>query len=238
MTGIKPFAPSLDTLGCFARDVADVELLRTALTGDAYRPLGAPDHRLRVGVYRSVDWTRADASSQQAVLDVARVLARQADLRDVDPLPQPHATADAQRIIMAFEAARSLGHEYRTHRNALSARLAELLDAGSGIGYADYEAAQQVAAATRDALRVALADRDVLITPSAPGEAPVGLDGTGDPAFNRLWTMFGVPAVTIPVADGPNGLPIGVQLIGPWDQDRELLTIAQWLDARVRGDVR
>jgi amidase len=50
--------------------------------------------------------------------------------------------------------------------------------------------------------------------------------------------MFGVPAVTIPVADGPNGLPIGVQLIGPWDQDRELLTIAQWLDARVRGDVR
>ena len=235
VTGVKPFAPSLDTLGCFARDIADIELLRSVLTGGAYRPLEAPAARLRVGVYRSADWPQAQASSQQAVLDVADALRHDADIRDVDPLPDAQAATDAQRVIMAFESAQSLGHEYRAHRAALSARLAELLETGMNIGYAEYVSAQHDAARARDALRVVLADYDVLITPAAPGEAPVGLEGTGDPVFNRLWTMLGVPAVTVPVASGPNGLPIGVQLIGAWDRDRELLASAHRIDERVRA---
>ena len=76
----------------------------------------------------------------------------------------------------------------------------------------------------------------MLLTPSAPGEAPAGLDATGDPIFNRGATMLGVPAVTLPVGKGDNGLPIGVQLIGAWDGDRELLAVAEWLYARVRAD--
>jgi Asp-tRNA(Asn)/Glu-tRNA(Gln) amidotransferase A subunit family amidase len=135
---------------------------------------------------------------------------------------------------MAFEGAQSLGYEYRTHRAALSARLAELLETGMNIGYAEYVSAQHDGEG-RDALRIVLADYDVLITPAAPGEAPVGLEGTGDPVFNRLWTMLGVPAVTVPVASGPNGMPIGVQLIGAWDRDRELLAIAHRIDERVRA---
>lgn len=235
VTGIKPFAPSLDTLGCLARDVADVELLRSALTGGAYRPLEAPAARLRVGVYRSADWPEAQASSQRAVLDVADALRPDADVGDVDPLPDGQAATDAQRVIMAFESAQSLGYEYRAHRDALSARLAELLEAGLNIGYDEYVSAQHDAARARDALRGVLADYDVLITPGAPGEAPVGLDATGDPVFNRLWTMLGVPAVTVPVMSGPSGMPIGVQLIGAWDRDRELLAIAHRIEERVRA---
>jgi len=235
VTGIKPFAPSLDTLGCFARDIADIELLRSVLTGGAYRPLEAPAARLRVRVYRSADWPQAQASSQRAVLAVADALRHDADIRDVDPLLDAQAATDAQRVIMAFESAQSLGHEYRAHRAALSARVTELLETGMNIGYAHYLSAQHDAARARDALRVALADCDVLITPAAPGEAPVGLEGTGDPVFNRLWTMLGVPAVTVPVASGPNGMPIGVQLIGAWDRDRELLAIAHRIDERVRA---
>lgn len=233
--GVKPFAPSLDTLGCLARDVADIELLRSALTGGAYRPLEAPAARLRIGVYRSADWSQAHASAQQAVLDVADALRRDADIRDAAPLADVHAAIDAQRVIMAFEGAQSLGYEYRAHRAALSARLAELLETGMKIDYADYVRAQHVAAKARDALRDLLADYDVLITPSAPGEAPVGLGATGDPVFNRLWTMLGVPAVTIPVASGPAGMPLGVQLVGAWDRDRELLAIANGIHARVRA---
>jgi len=110
-----------------------------------------------------------------------------------------------------------------------------LLETGLNIGYDEYVSAQHDAARARDALRGMLADHDVLITPGAPGEAPVGLDATGDPVFNRLWTMLGVPAVTVPVMSGPHGMPIGVQLIGAWDRDRELLAIAHRIEERVRA---
>src|SRR4051812_24935252 len=116
VTGIKPFAPSLDTLGCFARDVADVELLRSVLTNSAYRPLDTPAARLRIGVYRSGDWPQAQAPSQRAVLDVADALRRDADVRDVDPLPD---MTEANDVILAFESAQSLGYEYREHQPAL-----------------------------------------------------------------------------------------------------------------------
>jgi len=235
VTGIKPFATSLDTLGCFARDVADIELLRSMLTDGAYRPLEAPAVPLRIGMYRSSDWAHAQASSQKAVLDVADALRRDADVRDVDPLPEAKAVTEAQRVIMAFESAQSLRYEYRAHRAALSARLIEWLEIGMNISYAEYVGAQHDAAKARGVLRSVLANYDVLITPSAPGEAPVGLDATGDPVFNRLWTMLGVPAVSIPVASGPSGLPIAVQLIGAWDRDRDLLAIAHSIEQRVRA---
>jgi Asp-tRNA(Asn)/Glu-tRNA(Gln) amidotransferase A subunit family amidase len=187
-----------------------------------------------VGVYRAREWSSAQLPAQQAVLDVAEHLLREADVRDVD-VPGADAATDAQAIVMAFEAAHSLGYEYRTHRDALSVRLVELIETGLRVRYADYVAAQQAAASARMAFRAAFDAHDVLLTPSAPGEAPAGLDATGDPIFNRGATMLGVPAITLPVGIGQHELPIGVQLIGVWDRDRELLEIAQWVYARVRA---
>jgi Asp-tRNA(Asn)/Glu-tRNA(Gln) amidotransferase A subunit family amidase len=235
LTGAKPFAPNLDTLGCFARDVGDIELLRSALTGDAYRPLQPPAARVRVGVYRSREWSIAEPQAQQVVLDVAEHLRSDADVLDVD-VPAADAATDAQAIVMAFEAAQSLSHEYRAHRDALSPRLVGLIESGRAVSYADYVTALRAAAGARTAFRAVLDAYDVLLMPSAPGEAPRGLAATGDPIFNRGATMLGVPAITLPVGKGDHGLPLGVQLIGAWDRDRDLLAIAHWLYARVRAD--
>jgi Asp-tRNA(Asn)/Glu-tRNA(Gln) amidotransferase A subunit family amidase len=74
---------------------------------------------------------------------------------------------------------------------------------------------------------------DAIVTPAAPGEAPVGLDSTGNPAFNGLWSLCGMPAVTLPLLQGPNGLPVGVQVVGRRGEDARLLRTARWLVSAV-----
>ena len=75
---------------------------------------------------------------------------------------------------------------------------------------------------------------DALLTPSAPGEAPLGLESTGDPVFNRVVTLLGLPAISLPVGTGPTGLPLGVQLVGPPRAESALLEVAAWVEARLR----
>jgi Asp-tRNA(Asn)/Glu-tRNA(Gln) amidotransferase A subunit family amidase len=233
LSGVKALAPSLDTLGCMARSVEDLELLRATLAGEAYQPLDPPAARLRIGLYRGAAWSSAEASSQQAVLDVAGVLRRISDVEDIDH--PDDGVGEDQKTIMAFEVAQSLAFEYRSHRGALSAQLRTLIETGLAVPYREYVAAQQRASRARVASDGLFHAYDALLAPSAPGEAPFGLDSTGDPVFNRRWTLLGVPAVTIPTHAGPQGLPIGVQLIGGRDGDRTLLALARWLLERVRS---
>ena len=157
---------------------------------------------------------------------------------DIDAARYTPGLVEVQKTVMAFEAAQSLAHEYRCHRDALRAPLRELIERGIAISYGDYVAAQQRAAAARAALQTLFDAHDVLLTPSAPGEAPRGLESTGDPVFSRAWTLLGVPSVTIPSHTGPGGLPIGIQLIGAADGDRRLLATADWLFERVRNAVQ
>ncbi len=91
--------------------------------------------------------------------------------------------------------------------------------------------AKSVFATCQAAFPAVLGDLDVLITPAAPGEAPEGLGRTGDPAFNLVWTSLRVPAVTVPAGKGPNGLPLGIQIVGPQGADRQLLAWARWVQA-------
>ena len=85
----------------------------------------------------------------------------------------------------------------------------------------------------RTAMTALLEDLDVLLTPSAPGEAPEGLASTGDPVFNRVVTLVGVPAVSLPAGNGPSGLPLGVQLVGAPRGEAALLAVAAWVEARL-----
>ena len=80
-----------------------------------------------------------------------------------------------------------------------------------------------------------MGDRDVFLAPSAPGEAPAGLDSTGNPIFQVVWTLLQVPCVTLPWSTGPNGLPVGVQLIGRRGDDETVLGVARWLETRRRS---
>jgi Asp-tRNA(Asn)/Glu-tRNA(Gln) amidotransferase A subunit family amidase len=144
---------------------------------------------------------------------------------------QFHELIDGHTVVMTYEAVRSLAWEWTRHRERLSPNLRRLLEAGDATSADDYDAVVQATALARVVCDDVFAsdDVDVLITPAAVGEAPEGLDSTGDPRFARLWTLLGLPTVSVPGITGPTGLPIGVQLVGRRNRDAELLACATWL---------
>jgi Asp-tRNA(Asn)/Glu-tRNA(Gln) amidotransferase A subunit family amidase len=129
---------------------------------------------------------------------------------------------------MGYENARALAWEHANHPEKLSATLKPRLDEGWKVTRAEYDEVRERARLCRRALAEAMREVDFLLTPSAPSEAPASLKSTGDPVFNRAWTLFGVPCVTLPHGKGPHGLPLGVQLVGAMDADSALLGWAHW----------
>jgi Asp-tRNA(Asn)/Glu-tRNA(Gln) amidotransferase A subunit family amidase len=134
---------------------------------------------------------------------------------------------------MNSESGWALAWELANAREAISPGLRERLEFGLGTSEAERMEALGVFASTQAAFPAAMEGLDVLVTPSAPGEAPAGLDWTGDPAFNFIWTSLHVPCVTVPVGVGPNGLPLGIQVVGRRGEDRAVLAWAQWVAAAV-----
>ncbi|MBM6582194.1 hypothetical protein ILT44_18485 [Microvirga sp. BT689] len=108
----------------------------------------------------------------------------------------------------------------------LSAKLREFLVAGTHVMAEVYEAARELVVEVRADLSDVVDGLDVLLTPSAPGEAPQGLEATGDPVFNRIWTALGVPCICVPGLTGPSGMPVGLQVVGRWGDDRRALSAA------------
>jgi Asp-tRNA(Asn)/Glu-tRNA(Gln) amidotransferase A subunit family amidase len=144
-------------------------------------------------------------------------------------LPEPFAEAHAaHRTIMAFEAARQLKDLQSRRRHLLSPALNQLIDDGLGIARAAYEEALARRVRLTQALAAALAGMDAIVTPPATGEAPATLEHTGSPAFCTIWSLCGVPALTLPVGFGPRRLPLGLQLVGGYLNDAALLATAAW----------
>jgi len=233
IAGIKALSQSLDTLGGFSRSVADLALLRAAMLGApaALAPLeGVP----RIGWYRTPQWPEATADTHRALENAAQQLAKAgAEVRDAELAPEYADLVAAQEIVQGFEGVRCCAYELRHHREQLSPRLLELMEAGQQTSYAAYAAAMALAAQCRQDLETVFTAHDVLLVPSAPGEAPAGLSATGNPLFNRMWTLLHVPAVSLPGYVGANGLPVGVQVIGAIGEDDRLLAIADWIHARL-----
>ncbi len=233
IAGIKALAQSLDTLGGFSRSVADLATLRAAIIGApiALAPLQASP---RIGLYRTPQWPEATADTHRALETAAQQLAKAgAEVRDAEFTPEFADLMTAQETIQGFEGVRCCAYELAHHREQLSPRLLELMEAGQQTSYASYTAAMALAERCRRYLEVVFTSHDVLLVPSAPGEAPAGLSATGNPLFNRIWTLLHVPAVSLPGYVGANGLPVGVQVIGPIGEDDRLLTIADWIHARL-----
>jgi Asp-tRNA(Asn)/Glu-tRNA(Gln) amidotransferase A subunit family amidase len=139
--------------------------------------------------------------------------------------------AEAQGLIVDFETAGSAAFEFAHHRDQLSEKFVERAEAGLASSYDDYKSALSIVETAQNGLDAAMDGVDVLICPSAPGEAPKGLEATGDPVFNRLGTALRVPCLNIPGFCGHRGLPVGVQLIGRMGDDRRVLAIGKWLHA-------
>jgi Asp-tRNA(Asn)/Glu-tRNA(Gln) amidotransferase A subunit family amidase len=135
----------------------------------------------------------------------------------------------AQYTIQDYENVHSLAFEYEQRRGLIDPRLREALDAGAKISADDYDAARRTASRARQVLADAMADFNVILTPSAPGAAPAGLGSTGNAMFNRLWTLMGAPCVNVPGLF-ESELPLGVQIVGRFGRDRAALEAALFLE--------
>jgi Asp-tRNA(Asn)/Glu-tRNA(Gln) amidotransferase A subunit family amidase len=218
--GVKSLSETLDTVGGFGRSVRDVALLGSVLTGDARLREELAGAAPRINLCRTSDWPQVDEDTQRAWDEAVAALAPQAAaMADVALPVDLHQLVAAQKAVMAFEMSRSLSHERLRHAAHLSERLRALLDEGRALPGEQHAAHLLSSAAARQRID-ALFDRfDVLITPSAIGEAPAGIAATGDPLFCRAWTLLGLPCVHLPFTRGRHGLPIGLQLVGRWGRE-------------------
>jgi len=239
-TGVKPLANSFDTVGLFARCVDDCALVVGVLAAGAqgWGPLEAA-RPPRIGLCRTHAWPHAEAATVKAVETAARQLASEGIVVGEVPLPAVFSGfLDAQSDVLRFEAARVFAFE-RTQRNELlSVSSQEELAAGAAIPWSRYREAQALIAHCRTLFASIVADYDALLSASAPGEAPAGLANTGEAMFNRLCSGLRVPCISLPGFSGPNGLPVGVQLIGAIDEDLRLLRAAKWIEGRIGAVAR
>jgi Asp-tRNA(Asn)/Glu-tRNA(Gln) amidotransferase A subunit family amidase len=229
--GMKCFSWSLDTVGLFAASVADVAFAAAAISGRGLLVEGRLPAPPVIALTRTHDWSEASAPMQQAVESAAREAERKgARVKELALPPIIEQAAAAHRIIQDYEAFRALAFEYDHHRDRLGPTLREQLDKAAEIDADAYDDARRTTRRARQAFADLLADGEVILTPSAPGAAPHGLESTGRPTFNRLWTLLGTPCVNVPGLSDAAGLPLGVQIVARFGRDRFALAAAAFLE--------
>jgi Asp-tRNA(Asn)/Glu-tRNA(Gln) amidotransferase A subunit family amidase len=237
--GVHRFSPTLDTLGVFARTVADCALLAGALAGEGAMALTgemleATQEPPALACVPEFPWVTI-SNEQREALDAAADALRGAGAH-VTTLALPAACRDAPltlRRIMLYEAVRELGALQDRERGRMSAKLNAALDEGRTIGDGAYADAMVRRNEIVAVLTDWLAGFDAVLTPPAPGPAPRDLTQTGDPACCSLWSLAGFPALSLPIALAPNGLPLGLQLAAPALRDQRLLAVGKWCELRL-----
>jgi Asp-tRNA(Asn)/Glu-tRNA(Gln) amidotransferase A subunit family amidase len=248
-SGIFKLSRALDHVGVFARTLHDVARVAEELLGyDEDDPDTRPRARLPLravaagepplppmfAFVKTARWDRTGADARAAFAELTALLGDQVE--EVELLGTSEEAFEHHRLIMEAEMAASLDREWEHGRDRLSERLRAQLARGREARALDYQRALAGRPALAEGLAELFAMRyDAILTPAAPGSAPAGLDSTGDPSFCTLWTLYGMPAITLPLLQGQGGLPIGVQLVGPRDGDARLLRTARWLATRVEA---
>ncbi len=247
-TGVLTASSPLDTVGTFARSLEDIALITEALIaydpGDSATRARAcptlletlatePPMRPMVAFAKTAVWDQADAATQEAFAELVELLGD--DCRDL-PLSEPFDhCVEMHRNIMNADLARNYAGYYAKGKDKLTDTLCQMIEFGQKVSAVDYNTAIDGQDLLNSGLDMVFAHYDIIITPATTGEAPLGLGATGSPIFNTLATYCGVPSITLPLMEGPNGLPLGVQVIGPRDDDARLLRNAKWLMQRVLG---
>jgi Asp-tRNA(Asn)/Glu-tRNA(Gln) amidotransferase A subunit family amidase len=231
--GIKDVAWHLDTAGVFGSGVADVAFVTAAVTGRDLRVDRSTPAPPRIALVRTHLWPQASAAMQQAVESAARsAAAAGATVVDLTLPPILEEAYAAQFVIQDYETFRSRTFEYDRHRDRLGKELRDSLDAAAAITADTYDAARRTSSRARQVFADTMADYDVILTPSAPGAAPHGLGSTGNPMFNRLWTLMGTPCVNVPgLYEGD--LPLGIQIVGRFGRDRAALEAALFVERAI-----
>ncbi len=234
LQGVMSLSPSLDTLGFLAREVEDFELARSVLCGSTPSELPDQDTPLRISLFRGPHWT--DGSLEMRDVCQRAIDALKAAGAQTGELACPEmfkSLTEAQKIVMAYDVAHARIYEYSRYPDQLSTQFKDLVESGLAVSRTDFENACITRDRAARILESLFVDTDVILTPAAPGEAPAGLDATGDPLFSRGWTLLQVPCVSIPYGKGPNGLPLSVQLVGRMGADDDLLAAAKWVNQQL-----
>ncbi|MGZ9810232.1 amidase [Pseudoroseicyclus sp. H15] len=229
--GFKVCAASFDTLGWYARSADDLDLIAEVLGIEAV-PAPATLQGARIALCKTPVWDKALPETREAIAAAARAL--EGAGAEVTELELPEAfggLTEAHRVIMQAEMRSSFLVDWRQLGDALYPELVSILRNERGDSRADLLAALDLAAACRAEFDRLAAPFDAVLTPSAPGEAPLGPQDTGAAIFNRIWTLLHMPTVNVPGLTGPNGLPVGVTLAGPRYSDRRLIALAGQLGA-------
>jgi amidase len=237
--GVKPNSDTMDEVGAFALSVEDAAFAAAVLAGKpGWKELpaqGLAGAAPIVGTTATSQRTLASASMlnalEVAVKRLAHAGARYADLtwpRVFDGL------FDAQKTVQVFETSRALAAEFVYRRDLLSVRLIELIESGRATATQDYVAALQLGRACAAAIDSLFGAADVVLAPSAPGEAPKGIASTGDPIFNRPWHLLGCPMINLPFGRGDAGLPLGISVIGRPGDDARTFAAAAWIEHALR----
>jgi Asp-tRNA(Asn)/Glu-tRNA(Gln) amidotransferase A subunit family amidase len=245
--GILPLSRTLDHVGLFARSIDDIALLAAQLVGYDERD---PDTRPRARIpfvevaaeepplppmfafVKTPYWERADEDTKEGLAELIEQLGEQVE--EIELLPSAIDAWELHRTIMEAEMAANLEREWDKGRDRLSEQLRAQLERGRNVRALDYQRALSRIAPIHEGFVELFEQRyDAILTPAATGAAPRGLSSTGDPVFCTLWTLCGMPAISLPLLQSANELPLGVQLVGPRDGDARLLRTARWLAARV-----
>ena len=231
--GVKEVSWHLDTAGLFGAGVADVAFAAAAILDRDLRVDRAAAAAPRIGLVRTHLWPKASTAMQKAVETAAKIAASAGATVTEVTLPAIFEQAlAAQYIIQDYENFRALAFEYDRHHDQIDKLLRDHLDRAAAISADEYDAARRTASRGRQALADAMADNDVFLTPSAPSAAPHGLGATGDPMFNRLWTLMGTPCVNV-TGLSENELPLGIQIVGRFGRDRATLEAALFVEQAI-----
>ncbi len=234
--GLKFAAESFDTIGVLARTIDDAELSVSVMAGTPAMNGQALQSPPVLGVCRD-GLERAEAETVEALEDsVMRLGAAGAKLQEFSfPCDVEDFTA-ATKTINDVERARATAWEWQTKRELISNRMRATIEAGLATPFDDYVSALRLMGDCKARIYADFDDIDIVLAPCVNGEAPIGLDYTGDPFFQGLWTALHVPTISLPTHRGENDPPVGIQLVGKKYEDRALLAAARWVFAHLRSN--
>jgi Asp-tRNA(Asn)/Glu-tRNA(Gln) amidotransferase A subunit family amidase len=245
-TGVHHLSQSLDHVGFFARRVDDVALALSLLAGGSDRDLHgrplpgftfdrergvSPLEKPRLAVVRFAKWSKAEVE-QQKVFEAAVATLRSAGgvLEELELAELDRGNWDAINTILATEGAAIFESLVERYPDRSSDHLKSLVKTGKAHSATDYLAAKVLQERWRDAFAEDIAGYDAVLTLPAFGEAPLGLQYTGDAEYCAPWTLLGTPALSLPAGFGKNGLPLGIQVVGRYREDLQMLGVAKWIE--------
>jgi Asp-tRNA(Asn)/Glu-tRNA(Gln) amidotransferase A subunit family amidase len=232
-TGILPLQPFFDTLGYMARSVDDLQSFFSIASRSNQLMQWDRRRTPKIALCKTYQWNEAQPETRYVLEQTAKQLAAQGI--EVTEVELPSKFADlvaAHHTVLWKGISESLEADYNAAKDKMSPRLVSIIEEGFKTPQEEYAKQRKFAEECRNSVNDIFGDFDAIICPSAPGEAPAGM-GTGDPIFQVVWTLLGVPVLNLPVGTGPNRLPVGVQLVCRRNDDAKILALGKYLMQRL-----